>query len=621
MGTFHFRTSDFVVGGAVILTPMLIGLWFAWRDKNKATREEYLLGGRKMALLPVTMSVFITFQSAIAQIGVPSEMYMYGAMYLIIVVGMCLSYLVGACTLVPLIYPLRLTSLYAYLELRYGCKSVRMLATVVGMLTTVLYMAVALLSPALALQACADIPLWMSIVLMGAIGTIYTAIGGIKSVIWTDAFQTVVVFVGLFTMIYKGVDEVGGVDEVWDIAERGHRTNLKVVSPDPRIRHSYWGCIIGGLFMWLVNGFNQSTAQRISSMPSLSKARLVYLLNIPILCVYWSLLSVVGIVIYSYFSKHQCDPYDAGVISNRNQLAPYFVLEALEDIHGVAGLYVSTLCCGALSTLSSGINALAANSVEDIIGGWLVNIKEGTITLITKAFVIIWGALIVGLAFCARNISGPVTQMSGTIFGACGSPILGIFLMGGAIPWVNKYGALAGAFCSLVFNIWLGVCNKLYGVMAEPLEPVPTDGCPGNVSFVETNLMSSSVVVNKTFQINFTLDSTDLHTNNSYSFFLYDISYEWHSVTGCIVCLVCGLLVSKLTLSCSDGKPISDPMLIFPFMRKYWTLDEPSCKENILPCIPIETWGFGEDIVDESNTSSEQEEKVKLTSSGTTREC
>ena len=192
------------------------------------------------------------------------------------------------------------------------------------------------------------------IAVVGVIGTVYTAIGGIKSVICTDAFQTIIVFVGLFTMIGKGVYEVGGVAKVWETSRDGHRSDMNNINIDPRIRHTWPGLVIGCLFMWLVNGFNQSTVQRLSAMPTLKKAKQSYLINIPFTIVYQGVLTILGNIIYSYLYHKRCDPYEAGLITNRNQLAPYFVLDALNDMPGMAGLYVSTLCCGALSTLSSG---------------------------------------------------------------------------------------------------------------------------------------------------------------------------------------------------------------------------------------------------------------------------
>ena len=116
METFHFTASDYTVGVLVLLVPVIIGCVFAIRDKNKATRQEYLLGGRRMSLLPVAMSIFITFASAVSQIGIPAEVYMYGSMHVVMGVGISLSYVVGVFTLVPLVYPLGLTSMYEYLR-------------------------------------------------------------------------------------------------------------------------------------------------------------------------------------------------------------------------------------------------------------------------------------------------------------------------------------------------------------------------------------------------------------------------------------------------------------------------------------------------------------------------
>ncbi|GFR92251.1 sodium-coupled monocarboxylate transporter 1 [Elysia marginata] len=89
---------------------------------------------------------------------------------------------------------------------RYQSEGIHVFCTLVGLLQTILYQAIVLLLPALALEACADLPLYISVALIGSVGTVYTTIGGFKSVIWTDAFQTVIVFVGIFANVIKGRD-------------------------------------------------------------------------------------------------------------------------------------------------------------------------------------------------------------------------------------------------------------------------------------------------------------------------------------------------------------------------------------------------------------------------------
>lgn len=84
--------------------------------------------------------------------GFPSDVYMFGPMIIPLHIGMSLSYLVGYFAMVPLLYPLKLTSIYQYLELRYKSKAVRLLCTFLGMLQTYFLMAVVQLAPGLALQ-------------------------------------------------------------------------------------------------------------------------------------------------------------------------------------------------------------------------------------------------------------------------------------------------------------------------------------------------------------------------------------------------------------------------------------------------------------------------------------
>ena len=264
--------------------------------------------------------------------------------------------------------------------------------------------------------------------------------------------------------------------------------------------------------------------------------------------------------------------------------------------------------------MSPGINALAANTVEDVLGERLSRYKEGTVTFITKIFVFLHGFLIVGLAYGAQHLSGPVTQMGGTVFGACGSPVLGLFIMGATVPWANKYGALSGALCSLAFNFWVGIGSRMYGKKTKHLEFIATDGCP------TANLSSSSPIdlfdeellapgVNPYTQTSpltstvLTSSQTEAAGTEGVRFFLYDISYEWYSVMGVVVCLVVGLIVSRVPRS---GKTRTcDPSLIFPFLRKLWGMPENVVFDRSLPDYEMQV-KIVTDIESEYNHESQQ---------------
>ncbi|XP_035826694.1 sodium-coupled monocarboxylate transporter 1-like, partial [Aplysia californica] len=132
----RFGTTDYVMLGIMLVVSMAIGMFFAVSGNQQKTKIDYLLGSRRLGAIPVCLSLFATFQSAIALLGTPAEIYTYGTMYAYITIAMCAAYGVGAVTLIPLIYPLKITSIYEYLELRYDSLAVRRFGTLIGILSS-----------------------------------------------------------------------------------------------------------------------------------------------------------------------------------------------------------------------------------------------------------------------------------------------------------------------------------------------------------------------------------------------------------------------------------------------------------------------------------------------------
>ncbi|KAH9489966.1 Sodium-dependent multivitamin transporter [Bulinus truncatus] len=119
------------------------------------------------------------------------------------------------------------------------------------------------------------IPVWVTFLTTGAIATIYTTIGGIKAVIWSDVFQSLVMLAGILTIVIQGTLKVGGLSKVWDINDKWQRIRFFNFDPDPRVRHTFWNMIIGQTFLWLAAcGVNQLGTQRYCSLSSLREAQL-----------------------------------------------------------------------------------------------------------------------------------------------------------------------------------------------------------------------------------------------------------------------------------------------------------------------------------------------------------
>ena len=108
--TIHW--ADYLILCLILMLCLGIGVFFAIRGRRKSTRDAYLLGDRNIDVLPVCLSLFVTYQSAISLIGIPSEIYFYGTMVSLFYVTMTSCYIIGLYTLIPLLYPLKVTSMY-----------------------------------------------------------------------------------------------------------------------------------------------------------------------------------------------------------------------------------------------------------------------------------------------------------------------------------------------------------------------------------------------------------------------------------------------------------------------------------------------------------------------------
>ena len=156
----------------------------------------------------------------------------------------------------------------------------------------------------------------------------YCSAGGIKAVMWTDTFQSVVMFGSFLAIIIKGNYDSGGSYEVFDRNYQSGRVELLNLEPDMRQRHTVWSMIIGGYFLGMsIYGVNQTQVQRYLTVSSRAKAvRAIWwsgflFVFITITCCY------AGMVVYAFYFN--CDPLSSGQIFHKDQIFPMFVMQVL----------------------------------------------------------------------------------------------------------------------------------------------------------------------------------------------------------------------------------------------------------------------------------------------------
>ena len=149
-----------------------------------------------------------------------------------------------------------------------------------------------------------------------------------------------------------------------------------------------------------------------------------------------SVVAYAGLVIYAHYIN--CDPIKSGLVSTKDQLLPLFVMDLMSDLPGFPGFFVAGVFSGALSTVSGGLNSLAAVTLEDFVKIYYRNeLTEVKATRLSKLLALFYGIFSYGLIFMVKNIPGLVQAWLG-IFGVLGGPVLGLFSLGMFIPFANR---------------------------------------------------------------------------------------------------------------------------------------------------------------------------------------
>ncbi|XP_078205780.1 sodium-dependent multivitamin transporter isoform X5 [Callithrix jacchus] len=472
--------------------------------------------------------------SAVAILGVPSEIYRFGTQYWFL--GCCyfLGLLIPAHIFIPIFYRLHLTSAYEYLELRFS-KTVRVCGTMTFIFQMVIYMGVVLYAPSLALNAVTGFDLWLSVLTLGIVCTIYTSLGGLKAVIWTDVFQTLVMFLGQLAVIIVGSAKVGGLGHVWAVASEHGRISGIELDPDPFVRHTFWTLAFGGVFMMLsLYGVNQAQVQRYLSSRTEKAAVLSCYAVFPCQQVALCMGCLIGLVMFAYYQENPMSIQQAQAAPD--QFVLYFVIDLLKGLPGLPGLFVACLFSGSLSTISSAFNSLATVTMEDLIRPWFPEFAEARPIMLSRGLAFGYGLLCLGMAYISSQM-GPVLQ-----------------------------GAVVGLLAGLVMAFWIGI-GSIVTSMGSRISPPPTNGSsfslPSNLTVATVTTLMPSTTLSK---------PTGLRR-------LYSLSYLWYSAHNSTTVIVVGLIVSLLTGG-MRGRSLN-PATIYPVWSKLLALLPLSCQKRL----------------------------------------
>ncbi|GIY14011.1 putative sodium-dependent multivitamin transporter [Caerostris darwini] len=565
-----FTVVDYVIFILMLVFSASIGVYYHFAGGRQKTCKEYFLANKNMPIIPVAFSLMASFMSAITILGLAAENYMNGTQFVIINIAYIVGTPIAAFVFLPVFYQMQATSAFEYLEKRFN-KKTRLLASSIFILQMVMYMSIVLYAPALTLSAVTGLSKWTSVLSIGIVCTFYCTIGGMKAVLWTDLFQSLMMFSAIFAVIIKGTLDVGGFSEVWRIADEGKRIQFFNFDPDPTVRHTVWTLAVGGIFTYVsIYAVNQAQVQRLLTVRSLKHAQISLFLNWPLTSLLSITASFTGIVVYANLAK--CDPLlrsDETQIEKADQILPYFVMTSLTMFPGLPGVFVAGVFSASLSSVSSAINSLAAVTVEDFLHPICFrHMSEKRVTIYTKLIAFSYGILCILLTFVVDKMGG-VLQAALSLINVVGGPMLGLFSLGMFFRRTNVKGAIIGFLVSLSLCFWIAIG----AVMISPKivsEHRSTDGCATNSS-LNMSKFSNFSLANQTIKENSTLQDPSFENDDGYVFPLLKLSYMWYAGFGYISCVVIGYCTS---LVCGK-RNVVDSMLLSPIVSLTFSEKEP----------------------------------------------
>lgn len=453
-----FSTVDYVVFVVYILASVALGVWFVREQKSL---KDYLLAGQSMNWFMVSISVIAALFSGISYLGAPAEVFEYDMTYALSLLTFFIATPIIALVFLPFFYNLNLYSAYEYLERRFDV-SVRTWSSGMFIIRVVCYLGLAIYAPSLAIAEVTNLPLWFSIVSVSLLTTLYTTLGGMKAVIWTDVMQFFVLFGGMFVVGWMAVTKIpGGLQGAIEIANDAGKFNvLRDTSWSLTARFTFWGCLIGPFFANLIQmGTDQISVQRYLTAKSLPEAQkslwFKLIITVPIVAVFYFM----GALLFAFYkSQHGGMPELAHI----NRIMPHFVVNELP--HGVPGLLIAAIFAATMSTVSSGLSALTTATMVDFYSRFRKDKPDPDRMLrLSRVWTVIFGLLAMTVAFQMEKL-GTLVEATNKIMGLLGGPLLGVFLLGMLTKRATGIGTLLGALVGSAALIVVAFGTKVDGL-------------------------------------------------------------------------------------------------------------------------------------------------------------
>ena len=452
----------------------MIGLGWYYARRQQST-EEYFIGSGNMNPTLIGISMFATLVSTITYLSTPGEIIGKGPVALAGNLALPIAFVIVGFLLLPAYMRQKATSAYELLEKRLGV-GIRLLGAVMFIVMRLVWMSLLMYLAAKALSVMMGVDKqWIPVIVLctGLVAVIYTSLGGLRAVVITDLFQTILLFGGAVLIVVTVTMKLGGFDwfptqwqDNWD--------KQPLFSFDPGVRLSVVGIIINTL-VWFVctAGGDQVAVQRFMATRDAKAARRSYAINLIVGITVGVTLTMVGFALLGYFKANLAAlPAGMSLARNADMLFPRYIAYHLPP--GLSGLIVSAMCAAAMSSVDSGVNSITAVVTSDFLDrfGKRPKTEKGHVLLARMLALGIGAVVVVGSSFM-EHVPGNIAAVTQKTTNLLVTPLFAMFFFAMFVPFAKPIGVLAGAVCGVATAVLIAFSGPIFGMNPETgLDPV-----------------------------------------------------------------------------------------------------------------------------------------------------
>jgi len=292
---------DWAVVAAYLLWVVIDGLR---RSKGTDKVEGYFLGNRALPWWAVGLSVMATQMSAVTLVGTTGQAYLTGLRFIQFYFGLPIAMVILSVTVVPFFHRAKVYTAYEYLERRFDAR-VRSLTSFLFLMGRAFSLGVTLAAPAVVMSAILSWPLSVTVFAICVPMILYTTLGGVQAIAWTDVKQMFIVVFGLLAVIgilIFGITRQVGFGQALELAGATGRLHAIDTKFDVRETYTIWSGLIGGLFLMLAYfGCDQSQVQRYLTAKSVPEARSSLLMSAFVKLPLQFMILTTGVLVFLFY--------------------------------------------------------------------------------------------------------------------------------------------------------------------------------------------------------------------------------------------------------------------------------------------------------------------------------